>query len=139
MNRPRPINQRSLDNTLTASTPSLTLPLCQAGRKHILKRIYAKEDHRILSAGRGAAFAVSPAEGVLEPWGVAEVRVDAFNEMPGVYSDDLECVLEGAPLTRLQLKMRVVGCPLKLLGECVGIDVVSNPNLPSLRFGERSL
>jgi hypothetical protein len=102
-----------------------------------MKRLNQREDERILSAGRGVAFAVTPSSGVLDPWGVVEVRVDAFNEMPGLYNDDLECVLEGTPLTRLNLKMRVVGCPLKLLAECVGIDVASDPSQPRLRFGTR--
>ena len=84
------------------------------GRKHILGRIEKAEDHEMLSAGNGAAFSVYPTEGVLRPWQVVEVTVNAYNEMPGEYVDDLECALQGAPLTRLGLRMKVEGCPLKV-------------------------
>lgn len=109
----------------------------EMGKAHVAQRLDAKEDQGVLGAGNGAAFAVFPSSGVLPPWGVVAVTVSAFNEMPGVYLDELECVLEGAPLVKLNLKLKVDGCPLKLVEEGVGVDAKSDPTgRPWLRFGD---
>mmetsp|Transcript_28938 Transcript_28938/g.67308 ORF Transcript_28938/g.67308 Transcript_28938/m.67308 type:complete len:2187 (+) Transcript_28938:98-6658(+) len=124
--------RRILDNAHEEKGPYRS----KEGRAHILRRLNAKEDEKILQAGNGVAFSVSPAQGTLPPWGVAEVVVTAFNEMPGSYSDDLECHVEGAPLARLNLKMMVKGCPLSLVKGSAGVEVVPPP-LPSwLRFSD---
>jgi hypothetical protein len=107
-----------------------------AGKAHIMHRIEKMEDRKVLSRRNGAAFAVSPSSGTLQPWGCVIVTVAAFNEMPGVYDDDLECVLEGALLTRLNLHMSVTGCPLKLAEDCVGLDSNTIPGKPRLQFGD---
>ena len=39
-------------------------------------------------------------------------------------------------MTRLGLKMKVEGCPLKLVDECVGVDAKTDPKRPKLRFGD---
>lgn len=108
----------------------------EAGRRHVLRQTQVHEDKVVLSNGQGAAFTVTPSQGVLPPWGVVVVTLEAFNNMPGTYNDDLECVLQGTPLTRLNIRLGVKGCPLRLLGECVGIDVMTDPSLPRLRFGD---
>ena len=73
---------------------------------------------------------------MLPPWGVAEVVVTAFNDMPGTYSDDLECMVEGAPLGRMPLKMGVKGCPLSLVKGSAGVEVGLPPAPSWLRFSD---
>jgi len=107
-----------------------------AGKAHIMHRLEKMEDRSVLSNRNGAAFSVSPSSGILQPWGCVTVSVTAFNEMPGTYNDDLECRLEGALLTRLNLHMAVIGCPLKLAEDCVGLDSKTIPGKPQLQFGD---
>lgn len=46
-------------------------------------------------SGLGASFLVEPASGTLPPWGVVEISVTAFNDTPGRYTDNLECLFAG--------------------------------------------
>ena len=37
----------------------------------------------ILIKGRGVAFVMTPASGILKPWGTVQVDVVCYNDMPG--------------------------------------------------------
>ena len=45
----------------------------------------------LLCEGRGACFVVSPANGNLAPFSTASVKVTAYSNMWGEYSDQLIC------------------------------------------------
>ena len=89
----------------------------------------------MLCDGRGVAFEVFPAQGVLEPWGVLLVTVTLFNNMSGTFADELECCVETVPVARLALRATVAGCPLALAPECAGLDL-SDRCKPLLNLGE---
>jgi len=109
------------------------------GQEHTRARLEYEEDVEMLKTGKGYAIEVVPSQGVLVPWGVTEVLVRTYNNMPAVYKDDIVCDITGAPATRLDFKCKVVGCPLSLLTTSLGLDMVSNPLLPRMKFGEVAL
>ena len=109
------------------------------GQHHTRARIEYQEDRKILKTGKGFAIEITPNEGLLVPWGVTVVTVNTYNNMPAVYKDDICCDITGAPNTRLDFRAKVVGCPLSLRKEALGLDMMSNPTLPKMRFGEVSL
>ena len=106
------------------------------GREYILQKIRKQEDAKILSVGLGAAFILDPPEGHLVPWGVTEVTLHSFNNMPGNYLDDIECDIVNAPISKLSTQMTVVGCPLAIRKDCVGLDCITNPDRPCVQFGD---
>lgn len=105
------------------------------GRTHVRRRREVTEDRDALAGGRGAAFSVFPACERVAPWERAVVEVTCFSDMPGEYEDEVEVVVEGReePL-RLRARARVVGSPLSLATNCVGLDASRTP--AGLYFGE---
>jgi len=106
------------------------------GRDHTRAKLEAYEDRNLLRTGKGYAIAIEPNEGNLVPWGVTEITVSTYNDMPATYKDDICCDVEGAPLTRLDFKAKVVGCPLSLRKESCGLDMMTDPSMPNMKFGE---
>ncbi|GMH97171.1 hypothetical protein TrVE_jg7849 [Triparma verrucosa] len=108
------------------------------GQEHTRARIEYEEDLQILGGGLGFAVDVWPKEGILTPWGITLVTVNTFNNMPGTYKDEIHCQITGAPITRLDFRSLVVGCPLSLKTTSLGLDTVSGP-LAKMKFGEVAL
>ena len=111
----------------------------EKGKKHTMARLEYEEDRKILKGGLGFAIDVSPKEGFLAPWGVLVVTLRTYNNMPATYQDQIYCDVTGAPLTRLDFKSTVIGCPLSLKATSLGMDMVSNPKLPNMKFGDVAL
>ncbi|CAM9127662.1 unnamed protein product, partial [Choristocarpus tenellus] len=104
------------------------------GRERTRGRVEQREDLFVLKDEHGVAFLVEPSMGTLAPWGCREVTITAYNDTPGVYKDIVECLLVGAPTTRLPLNWTVKGSPLSLKRESLGLDL-SGPE-PLLSFGQ---
>lgn len=73
-------------------------------------------------------------EGVLAPWGVQVVTIRAFNDIPGCYDDVIQCEITEGTVTHnyeLPIKMSVVGCPIVVEKDTVGMTVLhkGEPNL----------
>ncbi|CAH1788302.1 unnamed protein product [Owenia fusiformis] len=81
----------------------------------------------MLSEGRGAAFAIQPASGVLPPFGTQMIEVMAYSDMWGDYKDKMICKIEKLDLKSIDVHMNVVGCPLNFQ--------VSTKAQPIVRFG----
>ena len=45
----------------------------------------------MLQGGQGAAFSLSPASGVLEPFGEQVIEIHGYSDMWGQYNDTLIC------------------------------------------------
>ncbi|CAM9402124.1 unnamed protein product [Chrysoparadoxa australica] len=88
----------------------------------------------VLKDGHGVAFLIEPCQGSLPAWGVQEVTVTQYNDMPGQYLDDLEANVAGAAITKIPVRVGVSGCPLSLKKEVLGLDMMSD--VPELSFGE---
>ena len=109
------------------------------GQEHTRAKLEYEEDRKILRGGLGFAIDVQPKDGFLEPWGVLVVTLCSYNNMPAAYQDHIHCDIAGAPLTRLDFKSTVVGCPLSLKPTSLGLDMVTNALLPNMKFGEVAL
>ena len=109
------------------------------GQDHTRARLEYEEDVSILAAGKGCAISVTPSAGSLVPWGVTVVTVRVYNNMPAVYNDEIVCDVKGAPVTRLGFRCKVAGCPLSLRPTSLGLDMLSHPSLPRMKFGEVAL
>lgn len=53
---------------------------------------------------------VEPGTGLINPWGVVEVEVTAFNDTPGRYSDKLECRFTGELIPSVCARVRELAC-----------------------------
>ncbi|ETP10790.1 hypothetical protein F441_13640 [Phytophthora nicotianae CJ01A1] len=91
------------------------------GRAYLRQRAEDIEDRQVLSGGRGVAFQLSPARVHIPPWEQVVVRVTCFNNMPGTYVDDIVSRAIGAPPVFLHANVGVVGTPLTLDRNCVGL------------------
>ena len=69
----------------------------------------------ILSEGRGAAFHAIPYKGVIKPWGEVEIKVNSYNNLVGIYTDEMVCEVEDITKT-FQVRLGVVGTPVKVSG-----------------------
>ncbi|KAG2790202.1 hypothetical protein PC129_g16128 [Phytophthora cactorum] len=95
----------------------------EKGRAYLRQRAENIEDRQILREGRGVAFQLSPARVHIPPWEQVVVRVTCFNNMPGTYVDDIVSRATGAPPVFLHTNVGVVGTPLALDRNCVGLNV----------------
>jgi len=116
-----------------------------AGKKYMGFRLQRDDDRDYLTMGLGASYLVEPGySGILPPWGVQVLSIRTFNDMPGVYNDELivEVNKNGAmknvnPLSfSIPLRMSVQGCPLFVEKDVVGMSVVrAGLNKPLLQLG----
>jgi len=109
------------------------------GQEHTMAKLEYEEDRKILKGGLGFAIDVSPKVGFLAPWGVLVVTLRTYNNMPATYVDQIHCDITGAPLTRLDFKSSIIGCPLSLKPTSLGLDIISAPKLPNMKFGDVAL
>ncbi|GMF16072.1 unnamed protein product [Phytophthora lilii] len=91
------------------------------GRAYLRQRAENVEDRQVLREGRGVAFQLQPARVYILPWEQVVVRVTCFNNMPGTYVDDIVSRATGAPPVFLHTNVGVVGTPLTLDRNCVGL------------------
>ncbi|KAL4145009.1 hypothetical protein PRNP1_012683 [Phytophthora ramorum] len=91
------------------------------GRAYLRQRAEDVEDRQILREGRGVALQLHPARVHVPPWEQVVVRVTCFNNMPGTYVDDVVSRATGAPPVFLHANVGVVGTPLALDRNCVGL------------------
>lgn len=116
-----------------------------AGKKHMGFRLQRDDDKNYMTLGLGAAYYIETGStGVLAPWAVQVITVRTFNDMPGIYSDDLICEVKKyqAPGTanvttlttplvfNIPLRMSIRGCPLFIEKDVVGMSVIrpGHPN-----------
>eukprot|EP00644_Phytophthora_capsici_P014538 jgi/Phyca11/124695/e_gw1.54.214.1 len=113
------------------------------GRTYLRQCSENGEDRQVLRDGRGVAFQLSPSRVHIPPWEQVVVRVTCFNNMPGTYIDDIVSRAIGAPPVFLHANVAVVGSPLTLDRNCVGLHfgrpVKGKPEAlakqPTLTFG----
>ncbi|XP_069503787.1 deleted in lung and esophageal cancer protein 1 isoform X2 [Ambystoma mexicanum] len=86
-----------------------------------------------LSDGKGAAFFVQPATGVIGPFQQLIVDVSAFSSMWGDYQDELVCKVGDLPPMIIPMRMSVKGCPIYF--QITGPQPKSPSVGPRIRFG----
>ncbi|KAJ6659300.1 hypothetical protein lerEdw1_019171 [Lerista edwardsae] len=99
--------------------------------RQIAKRRQSAFRAAMLSHGRGAAFHVHPASGILKAFEELAVEITAYNNMWGDYQDDLICEVGEPEPVLIPMQMSVKGCPIFLQ--------MTGPNhpmpTPIIRFG----
>lgn len=91
----------------------------KAGQKYVESitkfRALINQMKQILSDGRGAAFHAIPSQGVIKPWGEVEIKVNSYNNLVGIYKDELICKVED--ITQIfPVRLGVIGSPVKFSG-----------------------
>ncbi|KAF8066262.1 DLEC1 [Scenedesmus sp. PABB004] len=89
-----------------------------AGNAMLAARQVAADAAAALGGGRrGAAVDVRPRSAALPGWGGAELRLVAFNDLPGTYVDTLHVQAGDLPVQAIPLRLAVAGSPLALSRE----------------------
>jgi hypothetical protein len=99
------------------------------------------EDRYVLQYGHGVAFKIEPSHVRILPWEQAVISVTCFNNMPGIYSDDIISRAMGLPPVYLHTTATIKDTPLSIDKNCVGLYFGKNLNStanvqPTLHFGQ---
>ncbi|KAI8513172.1 Deleted in lung and esophageal cancer protein 1, partial [Branchiostoma belcheri] len=92
---------------LLGRTPNIADPLSKTPSKSQVDFSQA-----LLRDGRGAAFLVQPAAGVLMPFHTVTVEITSYSDIWGQYQDHLICKVKDLAPVSIPVRMTVVGCPL---------------------------
>ncbi|RLN93167.1 hypothetical protein BBJ28_00022108, partial [Nothophytophthora sp. Chile5] len=149
-------SSKTLDSSRLSSSRALNKPRLtdadddahrlqsENGRVYLRQRAEELEDRQVLRGGRGAAFQLDPERVHIPPWEQVVVRVTCFNNMSGVYLDDIVSRAAGVSPVFLHASVGVVGTPLAFDHNCVGLHFgkpvpVGRPQAllrqPTLSFG----
>ncbi|ETV68555.1 hypothetical protein H257_15541 [Aphanomyces astaci] len=107
----------------------------ESGRQYKSNQANVHQDRMLLSAGLGVALLCAPSTVSIAPWEQTVVTVTALNNMSGRYVDDIVVKLDTMPPVRLSATINVVGCPLSINPNCVGLRMHHDPRFPLLEFG----
>ncbi|CAH1233881.1 DLEC1 [Branchiostoma lanceolatum] len=92
---------------LLGRTPNIADPLSKTpGRSQV------DFSQALLRDGKGAAFLVHPAAGVLMPFHTVTVEITSYSDIWGEYRDQLICKVKDLAPVSIPVRMTVVGCPL---------------------------
>ncbi|TYZ65146.1 hypothetical protein PybrP1_012054 [[Pythium] brassicae (nom. inval.)] len=91
------------------------------GRDYLRQCAEDAEDRDVLREGHGVAFQPRPSRVCIPPWEQRVVAVVCYNNMPGSYTDDIVSRAAGSPPVFLHAQATVVGTPLTLDRNCVGL------------------
>ncbi|ETW06993.1 hypothetical protein H310_03092 [Aphanomyces invadans] len=106
-----------------------------AGRCYKLNQANVHQDRALLSAGHGVALLCAPSSVSIAAWEQTVVTITAFNNMSGRYVDDVVIKVDTMPPVRLSATINVVGCPLSINPNCVGLRLHHDPRFPLLEYG----
>jgi len=119
----------------------------KAGKHYLGSRVKRQEDLAFLKSGKGCSYVLDPINGTIPSWGVCEVTLRAYNDMPGVYDDEVVVEVlgtvdgtdelmrgsDGEPVVThrfaMPLKMTVTGCPLVIEQTTLGMSFVRDTSL----------
>ncbi|TPX41986.1 hypothetical protein SeMB42_g05323 [Synchytrium endobioticum] len=97
--------------------PSFT---SQAGQAYLRRAKGTREivarARKVLQAGRGAAFKITPATGIIEPHQELKVEIQAFNNLIGSYEDLLMIEIGNWIHMSMPIFLTVSGCPVIMSG-----------------------
>eukprot|EP00002_Diphylleia_rotans_P031027 TRINITY_DN6423_c0_g1_i2.p1 TRINITY_DN6423_c0_g1~~TRINITY_DN6423_c0_g1_i2.p1 ORF type:complete len:1804 (-),score=364.41 TRINITY_DN6423_c0_g1_i2:48-5459(-) len=81
----------------------------------------------------GVAFSFSHPEGFIDSHSELEISLTCFADIYGSYSDHIVCHIKDYPTTRIPVKLTVVGSPVYVLSNTLGLRGSLDP--PELQFG----
>lgn len=91
------------------------------GHEYVIQKHQLREDRTILHAGAGIAISIEPSVLNISAWSQETVKITCFNDMAGRYVDHIIAQVQGLPPVRLPSSICVVGCPLQINTNCVGL------------------
>ena len=99
----------------------------ESGVTYSAQQQLRKREAALLREGRGAAFEISPHEGILEPWGVVAVTCSVHSCLWGLFDDILEADVLGLDQVEIPLRAAVVGSPIRLHDATLGLSNITSP------------
>ncbi|KAK7881823.1 hypothetical protein WMY93_030232 [Mugilogobius chulae] len=108
-------------------------PLHPSQAKKIEEKSHMDFISSLLANGKGAAFFVTPDNGVLRAFQTQTVDVTAYTDMWGEYTDNLICKVGDLEPSLIPMQMTVKGCPLYF--QMTGPQLDSQNEGPIIRFG----
>ncbi|KAJ3178437.1 Deleted in lung and esophageal cancer protein 1 [Geranomyces variabilis] len=98
-----------------------------------------KRMHALLREGRGAAFHSSPSNTTIGPWGTVRVKVTSYNNLVGLYEDNLICDVRGWDKQVIPIRLGVVGLPVRFSGAHLVARPKGSPadTIDRVNFGTR--
>lgn len=91
------------------------------GKEYVDKCDEDEEARHVLSQGHGVVFQARPNHFRISPWEQVIASITCFNNMPGTYNDDVVSRAMGMPPVFLHASANVVGTPLLVDRNCVGL------------------
>ncbi|KAJ3153691.1 Deleted in lung and esophageal cancer protein 1 [Geranomyces michiganensis] len=98
-----------------------------------------KRMHALLREGRGAAFHSSPSNMTIGPWATVRVKVTSYNNLVGLYEDNLICEVQGWEKQVIPIRLGVVGLPVRFSGAHLVARPKDSPadTIDRVNFGTR--
>ncbi|KAI8908105.1 hypothetical protein DFJ77DRAFT_414049, partial [Powellomyces hirtus] len=97
-----------------------------------------KRMHALLREGRGAAFHSSPSSKTIGPWETVRVNVTSYNNLVGLYEDNLICEVRGWERQVIPIRLGVIGLPVRFFGaHLVAKQKESTDTIDRVNFGTR--
>lgn len=93
----------------------------EKGKEYVDKCDEDEEARHVLSQGHGVVFQARPNHFRIPPWEQVVAAITCFNNMPGTYNDDIVSRAMGMPPVFLHASANVVGTPLAVDRNCVGL------------------
>ncbi|XP_072306530.1 deleted in lung and esophageal cancer protein 1-like [Eucyclogobius newberryi] len=126
-------NATDVDGQSQKRSAYVMRPLHSAQAKKVEEKIHTDFVSSLLTNGKGAAFFVTPDNGMLGAFQTQTVDVTVYTDMWGDYTDNLICKVGELEPTLIPMQMTVKGCPLYF--QLTGPHVHSQNKGPTIRFG----
>ena len=99
----------------------------ESGVTYSAQQQLRKRELALLDEGHGAAFEITPQEGILEPWGIVAVTCSVHSCLWGLYDDVLTSEVLGLEPVQIPLRAGVVGSPILLHDATLGLSNITSP------------
>lgn len=115
-------SQRSVESSSAPASSHETARFrSEHGRSLVAARIRHAQEQSALSKDCGLAVGLSCESGVVGAWQTVDILLTCFSNMPGHYTDTLECQVADLPPAKFPLSVTVCGSPLQFDPTAVGL------------------
>lgn len=120
----------STNNYLLSDAAELrTYFTSKTGQEYVNKKLDENVINQSLAGGRGIALRSDKPTGILMPWGSVVIEIILFSDLPGEYEDKLICNMEEIEPMNIRIHAHIIGSPLIISKDCVGLISSSYPYL----------
>eukprot|EP01038_Epipyxis_sp_PR26KG_P007446 gene7446-10147_t len=82
------------DLLLTPHEDGLDIFHSAAGKEYLNFDIQRQEDKKFLKNNLGASYEIDVRNGIIQPWQLQVVTINAYNDIPGCYDDEIICTIQ---------------------------------------------